>query len=416
MIEMKILLITPVFPPSIGGIEQHVFNLAKELNAKGVKADVLTAGIGAKKFSEKEKINGTTVFRVRTGLKDNTDLATKGSKMIFPLTKKIFALMKNERYDLMHAHCPFTLAACVPAKFYYNLPLIATIHGNWINCIRGRRYFEDRVCTKKDYFNVKRCARCLNQSNTKIKLKQFLLGSLAENCNELIAVSSDVKNSIKLNKKIPVRVIPNVSAKVKGLSRINARNSLNWAKKNKIILFLGSLIEEKGAMVLLEAARGILEKNKNAEFHLAYNFYDKAYLKKIKDCANKEKIEKKFFLHYKIPNPDIRRRFIPASDVIVLPSLWPEPCSTITTEAMSQGIPVISSRTGGFEDLIKNGADGILFKPGDSRDLSNKINSILMNEKKRKKIKENSLNKFNQSLNWGAVSNEVIKVYRGFLE
>ncbi|MFH1545357.1 MAG: hypothetical protein ABIE23_04725 [archaeon] len=52
---MRVLLVTPVFPPAIGGVEQHVFNLAKELNKRGVKADVLTTEIGEKKIQGKKQ-------------------------------------------------------------------------------------------------------------------------------------------------------------------------------------------------------------------------------------------------------------------------------------------------------------------------------------------------------------------------
>ncbi|MEW6295838.1 MAG: glycosyltransferase family 4 protein [Candidatus Diapherotrites archaeon] len=408
---MKILLVTPVFPPAIGGIEQHVFNLAKELKAKGIHADVLTTEVGLKKFREKQEINGINIFRVKAGLKDNSDLALKGSMMIWPLTKKLFQLMEKENYDLLHAHCPFTLAACIPAKFFYGIPAITTIHGNWINCIKGRRYFEGRVCTKKDYSNAKRCSRCLNQGTTKIKLKQYILRNLAEQCDALIAVSSDVKNSIKLNKKARIKVIPNVSSKAKDLSKMAARKALKWNEKNKIITFIGSLLEEKGAMVLLKAAKHILDKNNDVELHLIYNFYDIDYLKKIKHYVNKEKILNKVYFHYKVPNKEVRRKFIPASDLIVLPSLWPEPCSTIVTEAMSASIPILASRIGGFKDLIEDKTDGILFKAGNSIELAEKINLLFAHRKKLQKLKKNSKNKFNRLLNWNVVSNNMIKVY-----
>ncbi|MFH1545358.1 MAG: glycosyltransferase family 4 protein [archaeon] len=339
-------------------------------------------------------------------------MAAKGNRMILPLTKKIFSLMKKNRYDLMHAHCPFTLASCIPARFYYSIPIIATIHGNWVNCIKGRRYFEGMICSKRHYSNSERCAECLNQKKSVVKLKQFMLKNLTENCNLLIAVSSDVGNSIELNKRIPIKVIPNVSSKVRGLGKRKARKELGVELNKKIILFVGSLIEEKGPMVLLKAAKNILKKHKNTELHLIHGYCEKPYLGKIKNYIKKEKLKGKVFFHSNIPNKEVRKTFIPASDLVVLPSLWPEPCSSIVTEAMNASVPVIASRIGGFKDLIEEGVDGILFKSGDSNELSRKINSLLGDKEKQRKIKKNSLKKFNECLNWIVVSEKIVGVYK----
>jgi len=409
--KMKVLIVTPVFPPAIGGIEQHTFNLAKELNSMGLKASILTTGLGAKKFREKEEIQGIKVFRVKTGLKDNKDLAVKGSSMIFPLTKKIFELMKKENYDLLHAHCPFTLAACIPAKFYYGIPVIATIHGNWINCIKGRRYYEGRICTKKDYFNAKRCSMCLNQGTAKIKLKQFILRSLAENCNALIAVSSDVKKSIQLKKNVPIKVIPNVSSKIKCLSRKKARDSLNWKKEKKIILFIGAMLEEKGPELLVKAFPILLKKIKNSELRLVYGFSDRNYLSKIKEQTKKQKLQSLIHFHEKISNLEVRRKFIPASNVIVLPSLWPEPCSTIATEAMNAGTPLVVSRIGGFTDLIEEGRQGLFFRPGDYKELARKLIKLLKDKKLQESISINARKKI-EKLNWHDVVKETLDLYK----
>jgi glycosyltransferase involved in cell wall biosynthesis len=61
------------------------------------------------------------------------------------------------------------------------------------------------------------------------------------------------------------------------------------------------------------------------------------------------------------------------TDVLVLPSIWPEnqPCTIM--EAMACGLPVIASDLGGIRELITHGRQGFLFGLGDSGELARLI-------------------------------------------
>jgi len=49
----------------------------------------------------------------------------------------------------------------------------------------------------------------------------------------------------------------------------------------------------------------------------------------------------------------------------VIPSLWADPCPTVTLEAMAAGKPVIASRIGGLPDEVVEGVTGLLTTAGD---------------------------------------------------
>jgi glycosyltransferase involved in cell wall biosynthesis len=59
---------------------------------------------------------------------------------------------------------------------------------------------------------------------------------------------------------------------------------------------------------------------------------------------------------------------------LVFPSLWFEGFPMVIAEAFSCGTPVIGSRLGATEVIVKDGYDGLHFSPGDVRDLGQKIN------------------------------------------
>ncbi|HRK23756.1 MAG TPA: glycosyltransferase family 4 protein [Beijerinckiaceae bacterium] len=61
-----------------------------------------------------------------------------------------------------------------------------------------------------------------------------------------------------------------------------------------------------------------------------------------------------------------------AGDAFVLPSRE-EGFGLVLIEAMAAGIPVIASRTGGPADLVRHGANGLLFERLDAPDLANKV-------------------------------------------
>lgn len=58
---------------------------------------------------------------------------------------------------------------------------------------------------------------------------------------------------------------------------------------------------------------------------------------------------------------------------LVMPSLWYENFPRTLVEAFASGLPVIASRLGAMGTLIRDGATGVLFNPGDATDLAAKL-------------------------------------------
>ncbi len=76
-------------------------------------------------------------------------------------------------------------------------------------------------------------------------------------------------------------------------------------------------------------------------------------------------------------NPDLRVRYLghlsydavdglfTAADVVVAPSLWPEPLGVVSGEALARGAAVVASRVGGLDTFVDHGRSGLLVEPGD---------------------------------------------------
>jgi glycosyltransferase involved in cell wall biosynthesis len=58
---------------------------------------------------------------------------------------------------------------------------------------------------------------------------------------------------------------------------------------------------------------------------------------------------------------------------MVLPSICYENSPRAIVEAFSCGLPVIASRLGALADIVDDGVTGLLFAPGDAKDLAEKM-------------------------------------------
>ncbi len=70
-------------------------------------------------------------------------------------------------------------------------------------------------------------------------------------------------------------------------------------------------------------------------------------------------------------------RLMQAADLIVHTSVAPEPFGRVVVEGMLSGKPVIASRSGGPEEMIRHGETGWLFSPGDAADLALALQNVL---------------------------------------
>lgn len=64
-------------------------------------------------------------------------------------------------------------------------------------------------------------------------------------------------------------------------------------------------------------------------------------------------------------------------DTVLVPSTWWENAPLVIAEAFARGRPVIGSRLGGIAERVRDGTDGLLFAPGDARDLAQALRRLL---------------------------------------
>ena len=70
-------------------------------------------------------------------------------------------------------------------------------------------------------------------------------------------------------------------------------------------------------------------------------------------------------------------RYYNNSDIVVVPSIKPEPFGRTTVEALHYGCAVIASKPGGASEILDNGKYGLLFNLNDRKGLSEALTSLL---------------------------------------
>ena len=77
-------------------------------------------------------------------------------------------------------------------------------------------------------------------------------------------------------------------------------------------------------------------------------------------------------------------------DICVVPSRFDDPCPVIAIEASMRGIPVIASRSGGLPELVLDGQTGLLFEPGNTAELAEKLEDLLDDPDRRAALGTNA--------------------------
>ncbi|NIM91381.1 MAG: glycosyltransferase [Candidatus Aminicenantes bacterium] len=153
------------------------------------------------------------------------------------------------------------------------------------------------------------------------------------------------------------------------------------ANESKQVLYAGALTYLKGVHVLLEAMKGVMFLEKDAELIIAG---EGEYRQKLEEIAAqlriKEKVKFVGWLSQSRLSELIRQCF-----VFVLPS-FSEGLGRVIIEALISGKPVIASNIGGLPEIIRDGEYGFLVQPDDPQELSQKILYLLRNPDQARKM------------------------------
>lgn len=275
--------------------------------------------------------------------------------------------------DLIIWHLSYETAGIIE-KLAQKIPTIATVHG--VMCPSGARLFRDKdtICWHKSgqkclwNWYVHRCGYSFSpiQSIRALKNHQKVLHALKK-CERIYVVSNAIREfmSIEGISERKIKVFDNTLGKFKGfppLKVVKPKSKLN-------VLYIGRLVYAKGVQYLVSAIAKLSKAGANVHLDIAGDGW---YKSNLQDLVVSLGMECKVTFLGKIAGDRVGNVYENA-DVVVVPSIWPEPAGLVVPEARSYGKPVIVFNAGGlpeWADLM----DGVCFaRHADLDDLCEKL-------------------------------------------
>jgi glycosyltransferase involved in cell wall biosynthesis len=348
---MRILLANTGHPATIkGGAEAAVLDLAHALAGRGHEVALVVHHAGREQ--EESEDRGVRVYAMpNRNLYFGFDggrrpaplrLAWHALDSANPFMAKAFGrILDREKPDVLNTHVLVGLSQLVWREAARRkIPIVHYLHEYGTMCPRGSAFRDGRLCGSP-------CTSCGLITRPRKRLSGLV--------DAVVGVSRfTLQRHLEWGffPRARTDVIPNI---FNGLSF----RGLGSAPRGPLRLgYFGRLIPDKGAHLLLEALRRLPQDGWTLDLA---GTGDEAYVAQIRAAAG----------------PNVRflgwtpaAEFFPQIDILVLPSIWPDPQPRVTFEAFSYGVPVIGSRAGGIPEEIDEGATGWLFEAGSAEDLS----------------------------------------------
>jgi L-malate glycosyltransferase len=147
----------------------------------------------------------------------------------------------------------------------------------------------------------------------------------------------------------------------------------NLKAPDPFVVYAGRLVEQKDPFTLLEAFRTVSVGNPKARFLICGKGH---LLQDVLEYINSNALQSKIEV---IPGDRDLRRHLQRAWVFALASRY-EGSPNVLLEAMSMGLPIVSTKVDGIPELIDHGESGLMVEPGHPDSLAGAISSILADD------------------------------------
>lgn len=360
---MNICFLSP-YPPQTGGVPVHTSGLVRALERRN-RITVITYGRVGRKGTKRTRIVEVPVAPVKF---------LRGLSFFIGAVIQLFLLGRKKGFDVIHAEYMLPLGAA--ALFYRKFarkkpPVVVTAHGSDLLSL-GRGWLSRKF------------VRWVGNSSDRVICVSRHLSTQAVDMGIRAGKVHVIHNGID-EKDFPRK------------SRKGLREELSMPEK-KIITFIGSLSEAKGADIFLILAYHFKGRIPDAGFYLVGGGPD---MKSLRKYCSKRGISDTVTFTGPLSH-DESLKYMKASDVLVIPSRI-EGFGLTALEGMSLGIPVAASKSGALSE--------ILCESSLTDNLPGTVKDILTKKSFRSSMVKENRNKASK-FSWGKMANETVKLYR----
>lgn len=288
--------------------------------------------------------------------------------------EKITALIIDEKPDILHCHNIYhqLTPSIINAASRLNIPVVLTLHDYKPICPVYTRLRGGDVCTKcsNGRFESLLTQRCADGSIGKSALlwaeaRYHAAVRSYQRVNRFIAPSRFMRDAMthRFGTDKVVHIPNGIDA-----SRIKTSED-----DDRYVLYLGRLSLEKGVETLLQTHAA-----DNASWRLVI-----AGTGPMLEDYRSRFPSAEFVGHL---TGEALEATLRKASVIVVPSEWHENSPLSILEAMAHAKPIVASRIGGIPELVRDGVTGLLFEAKNSRELSDRIRTLIDDSGLRTKL------------------------------
>lgn len=386
---MRVLMLSWEFRPHIvGGLGRHVTDLAPALVRQGVEVHLVTPRWAASDAHEEQ--DGLSVYRVDPPAGGMTDSYTGAWQANMKLQEEGARLCETLPIDLIHNHDWLTAFSATALKFAFKIPLLSTIHATERGRARGNLVTDQQKA-------IHSAEWWLVYESWRVICCSLFMGQEVSTFFHAPANKLDI---------IPNGVKDDHFARWEGvdLSRFRSMYAL---RDERIVLYVGRIVQEKGLGVLVEAVPHVLAEHPEAKFVIAGTG---GMLETLRHRAWELGVGQKVLFTGFVPDDD-RDRLYKVADCAVFPSLY-EPFGIVALEAMAAKVPVVVSQVGGLQEVVKHAETGITVYPDNPQSLAWGINHTLARPDWAAQRAAQAYRVVCEEYNWPRIAQRTMRVYQ----
>jgi len=389
---MRILMLSWEYPPNVvGGLGAHVGALAPALARRGIDVYLVTAMTDDS--PETEDCGNLHVIRISSEapafaysgyydqiVRTNVDISQACSR----LRRDV------EGLDLIHNHDWLTSYAAREIKHLYHMPLLTTIHATERGRGRGHLGSDQAVRINDAEWHL------VYDAWRVICCTQYM-------ADEIRTSFGAPPDKIDV---IPNGIDPRRFAHLEGRD-LSAFRAEFVQPHEKLVLYVGRIVYEKGADILVRAAQRVIAQVPEARLVIAGRGPELGRLRGlVADLGLQNKVHLAGFV-----DDDTRDKLYMVADCAVFPSRY-EPFGIVALEAMAARTPVVVTDIGGLREVVQHAETGITVYPDNVDSCAWGIIHTLDHPEWSQQRVENAYRTLLERFNWDTIAAQTLAVYQ----
>lgn len=384
--KMKIVQFTDTYLPTMDGVISVVKNYCESINEKQDCELVACSQSKKSKYVDEKKFKILRIKSMR---------APEGYRYGLPfMDRKLKKYLKQEDFDVFHAHTPFSLGK-IATRYANkrNIPIVATLH---------TQYHQD-------------FERVLGKWNKPlIKFMIWYIMRVYNRADSVWTVSNTSKKFLRqYGYKGEIQVVRNATDYTypendkELIEKINQLHNLEGQKN--VFLFVGRMAFYKNLKLLCSSLKILKEKGEDFKMLFVGGGFD---LDRIIKFAEELGIADKCIFTGGVNDRQLLQGYYLRADLLLFPSVF-DMASIVQMEASAHKTPALVIENSCAQEQIIHGENGFVSAESDV-DYAEKLIEAVADPVRLKQVGENAYNTLYRT--WNDVAEEVIAKYQEIIE